>query len=55
MSLKLKTTTTIKKGTIRPKTPHKTRGETMEDEISVVTEDRPGNWSIKNEAGLQAG
>jgi hypothetical protein len=39
MSQKLKTTTTIKKGTIRPKTPHKTRGDNMDDDISAVTED----------------
>jgi hypothetical protein len=39
MSQKSKTKTTIKKGTIRPKTPHKTRGEAIEDEISAVTED----------------
>jgi hypothetical protein len=46
MSQKLKTTTTIKKGTIRPKTAHKTRGDNMDDDISAVTQD---------EAGSQAG
>jgi hypothetical protein len=39
MSQKLKTTTTIKKETIRPKTPHKTRGDNTDDDISAVTED----------------
>jgi hypothetical protein len=39
MSQKSKTATTIKKGTSRPKPPHKTRSETMDDEISAVTED----------------
>jgi hypothetical protein len=34
-----KSKTTIKKGTIRPKTPHKTRGENTDDDISAVTED----------------
>jgi hypothetical protein len=38
MSQKLKTTFTIKKITIRLKTPHKARGEATEDEISAVTE-----------------
>jgi hypothetical protein len=38
MPQKSKSTTTIKKGSIRPKTLHKTRGETIKDEISVVTE-----------------
>jgi hypothetical protein len=39
MSQKSKTTTTIKKGTTRPKTPHQTRGDNMDDEISAFTED----------------
>jgi hypothetical protein len=39
MSQKSKITTTITKGTTRPKTPHKTRDEIMDNEISAVTED----------------
>jgi hypothetical protein len=52
MSQKSKTTATIKKGTTRPNTPHETRGETIDDEISAVTEDYdPATVSFQRKMG----